>query len=206
MNQKTLTINDAQIIAEREISETIRNAEELQGYEFGPVRFRRENERFWVFSAGSRQLFEEGYVPGAVSACIDKVDGHVWSIKEQERYAQSLSPTPPPPRPVSADGKVMMDVEDGLAIARREISEIIKNSGELCGYEFEPVRLRRWTGPYWVFSAESPQLIEEGSERGEIFVCVDPFDGHIWSLEEQKAHERSRRQIEQTTQPDLAAA
>ncbi len=69
----------------------IKNAEELQGYEFGPVKFRRENERFWVFSAGSGQLFEEGYVPGAVYACIDKIDGHVWSLEEQERYAQSLS-------------------------------------------------------------------------------------------------------------------
>ncbi|MGH9831868.1 MAG: hypothetical protein ACRD9Y_02560 [Blastocatellia bacterium] len=201
-----MTIEAASIIAERHITAVINGSERLRKYEFGPVKFWRETDRYWVFSAGSRQLMDEGYVPGAISACVDKLDGHVWSIKEQEQYAQSLSPIPPPPRPVSADGKVMMDVEDALSIARREISEIIKNSDELRGYEFEPVRLRRWTGPYWVFSAESPQLTEEGSEQGEIFVCVDPFDGHIWSLEEQGAHERSRSQIEQTTQPDLAAA
>ncbi len=91
MEKRHPTINDALAVAEREILGIIKNAEELQGYEFGPVKFRRENERFWVFSAGSGQLFEEGYVPGAVYACIDKIDGHVWSLEEQERYAQSLS-------------------------------------------------------------------------------------------------------------------
>jgi hypothetical protein len=196
MNQKTLTINDAQIIAEREISETIRNAEELQGYEFGPVRFRRENERFWVFSAGSRQLFEEGYVPGAIFACIDKVDGHVWSVREQEQYARSLSPIKP----------AKPTVDDALVIAQREIASVINNHERLKNYEFGPVHYLRETDRYWVFSAGSKQLMDEGRVPGAVSACIDKIDGHVWSREEQEAHERSRSQIEQTTQTDLAAA
>ncbi len=92
MEDKTLTIAEALPIAERYIAEIIARSERLRKYEFGPVRFRREADGYWVFSAGSRQLQEEGRVPGAVSACVDKVDGHVWSLEEQERYAQSLSP------------------------------------------------------------------------------------------------------------------
>lgn len=206
MKRRNITINDAQIIAERAISEIIANAEELQGYEFGPVKFRRESDRFWVFSAASEKLIEEGYVPGAVFATVDKADGHVWSIKEQERYAQSLSPIPPPPRPVSADGKMMMDIEDGLAIARREISEIIENSEELRGYKFSPARLRRWNDRCWVFSAASERLIEEGSDRGEIFVCIDPFDGHVLSAEEQERLGQGLNPLRQASQPDSIAA
>lgn len=91
MEDKTLTITEALPIAERHIAEVIASSERLNKYEFGPVHFRREADCYWVFSAGSRQLQEEGYVPGSVSACIDKIDGHVWSIEEQERYAQSLN-------------------------------------------------------------------------------------------------------------------
>ena len=91
MEHKVLTIAEALPIAERHIAEVIARSERLRKYEFDPVCFRREADRYWVFSAGSRQLQEEGRVPGAVSACVDKVDGHVWSLEEQERYAQSLS-------------------------------------------------------------------------------------------------------------------
>jgi hypothetical protein len=47
---------------------------------------RSENERFWTFVCGSDQLFDEGYVPGAVYACVDKVDGHVWADAEVEQF------------------------------------------------------------------------------------------------------------------------
>lgn len=97
-----MTIKDAQLIAERAIAEIIKTAVELQGYEFGAVSLRRENDRYWIFAAGSRQLIEEGYVPGAVFACIDKIDGHVWSTEEQVQYAQSLSPLRPVAQPDSA--------------------------------------------------------------------------------------------------------
>lgn len=93
MEQQTLTIEQAQAIAEQAISDIIRYAEDLKGYHFNPVKFRRDNDRYWVFSAASEQLIEEGYVPGAVYACVDKADGHVWSTEEQDRYAQSLSAT-----------------------------------------------------------------------------------------------------------------
>jgi hypothetical protein len=63
----------------------------LAGYEFNAVKYRREDDRYWVFSAASERLIEEGYVPGAVFACVDKADGHIWSDEEFERYAQPLN-------------------------------------------------------------------------------------------------------------------
>ncbi len=203
MKNNALTIDEALAIARREIAGVINNSERLRKYEFKPVRYRRETDRYWVFSAASEQLIEEGYVPGAVSACVDKVDGHIWSVKEQEQYAQSLSPFPPPPRPVSADGKVMMDIEEGLAIAQREISKIIENSDELRGYEFDSVRLRRWNDNRWVFSAESTQPDGDESTRREVSVSVDPFDGHILSAEEQR---RLGEPDDRISQPESVAA
>lgn len=91
MNQGNLTINEALAIAEREIAEIIKTAPELQGYEFKPVHYWRETDPYWVFSAVSERLIEEGYVPGAVLACVDKTDGHVWSVEEQERHWESVS-------------------------------------------------------------------------------------------------------------------
>lgn len=102
MEDEILTIEKALAIAEREIAAAISASERLSKYEFGPVRYRRETDRYWVFSAGSKQLMAEGRVPGAVSACIDKVDGHVWDTEEQVRYAQSLSPLRPVAQPDSA--------------------------------------------------------------------------------------------------------
>lgn len=102
MDDKTLTIADALPIAEREIATVINGSERLRRYEFGPVHYLRETDRYWVFSAGSEQLMEEGYVPGAISACVDKIDGHVWDTDEQVRYAQSLSPLRPAAQPDAA--------------------------------------------------------------------------------------------------------
>lgn len=102
MDNKPLTIEDALQIAQREIASVIASSDRMEEYEFEPVRLRWEYDLFWVFSAGSKQLMDEGYVPGAISACVDKVDGHIWSIEEQERYAQSLSPIRPVAQPDSA--------------------------------------------------------------------------------------------------------
>ena len=91
MEQQSINFADAQAIAERTIAEIIRMAPELTGYQFNAVKYRREDDLFWVFSAASAQLIEEGYVPGAVFACVDKMDGHIWSEEEHVRYAQKMN-------------------------------------------------------------------------------------------------------------------
>jgi hypothetical protein len=86
MIQTELTIQIAKEIAEDHIKRVIRNSERLSHYEFGPTVFDRENEWTWTFVSGSKQLQEEGCVPGAVFAVVDKSDGHVWDSEEQERF------------------------------------------------------------------------------------------------------------------------
>jgi hypothetical protein len=82
----SINFTTAQEIAERHIREQIVGSEFLSHYEFGKVEVKSENERFWTFVSGSDQLFQEGYVPGAVYACVDKTDGHLWSMDDVERF------------------------------------------------------------------------------------------------------------------------
>jgi len=84
-----LTYEQAVVIADRCIRERIATSEFFSRYQFSDVGLKSENERFWTFVAGSDQLFEEGYVPGAVFACIDKQDGHLWSREEQEQFYET---------------------------------------------------------------------------------------------------------------------
>ncbi|MGH9846346.1 MAG: hypothetical protein ACREEM_47210 [Blastocatellia bacterium] len=81
-----LNYEEALQIAERHIKERVRVSDFLSRYEFGELGLRSENERFWTFVRGSDQLFDEGYVPGAVYACVDKADGHLWSGDEVEQF------------------------------------------------------------------------------------------------------------------------
>ncbi len=81
-----LNYEAARRIAEQHIRERILNSTRLSRYEFGEVELQSENERFWTFLSGSAQLVEEGYVPGAVYACVDKQDGRVWSMPEVEQF------------------------------------------------------------------------------------------------------------------------
>ncbi len=178
MKDETLTIAEALPIAERHIATVIAGSARLSKYAFMPVRLRHETDRYWVFSAPSPQSQAEGRVPGAVSACVDKVDGHIWSTKEHERYAQSRSPFPPPPKPVNAVGKEMLDIEDALDIARRALAEIIRNAPELQGREFSAGRLTGWNDAYWMFS------VEDRAGGSPVSVYLDPFYGHILSAEE----------------------
>jgi hypothetical protein len=88
MNPEKITLEQASQIADSEIQRILRTAPELQGYRFSPTRFARENDSYWVFGAASEQLIEEGYIPGAVFACVDKKDGHLWNDAEHEQYAR----------------------------------------------------------------------------------------------------------------------
>jgi hypothetical protein len=88
---KKITLQQAHNIADTEIRRIIQTADELAGYEFSSVELSRENPAFWVFSAGSPKLQAEGFIPGAIFVCVDKLDGHIWGIKAQEQYFSSMS-------------------------------------------------------------------------------------------------------------------
>ena len=90
MKHQTLTIAEAQRIAEDNIRRRISQSERLSRYQFGPVVFERDDEYFWTFVSGSKQLQDEGWVPGALHACVDKVDGHVWTSEEMEEFFTNL--------------------------------------------------------------------------------------------------------------------
>jgi hypothetical protein len=98
-----LTYEKALQIAESQIRERIRASDFLSRYEFGEVGLRSENERFWTFVSGSDELFWEGYVPGAVYACVDKTDGHIWTDEEVEQfYLQKAAARQSKTEPVAA--------------------------------------------------------------------------------------------------------
>lgn len=88
MKFQDVTKNEAVEIASREIKRLIGESADLSQHRFGDVGFLRENELMWTFAAGSEELIEQGYVPGAVIVSVDKKDGHIWSREEMERYAR----------------------------------------------------------------------------------------------------------------------
>ena len=71
----------ARPIAEEAIAQT--QKELCPGYTFEPVQFLREGAMWWDFGAVSEDLAREGYAPGRIDARVDKLDGHLWSQKEQ---------------------------------------------------------------------------------------------------------------------------
>jgi hypothetical protein len=81
-----LPFDKASEIAERHIRDSISASDFLSRHQFGETGLQSENDRFWTFVRGSDQLFDEGYVPGAVYACVDKVDGHVLNGDEVEQF------------------------------------------------------------------------------------------------------------------------
>ena len=85
----------AQTIAERELARVTGQSERLSHYRFGPLRLRQENERFWTFYAGSRELVEEGGAPGGIHICVDKADGHVWTTEELEQFYLNVAAAAP---------------------------------------------------------------------------------------------------------------
>lgn len=96
MTTTKITLEEAYQLAEREIARQRAVSPSLSGYEFGPVRLKREDERTWVFVSGSEQLQDEGCIPGALYARVDKCDGHIWSPEELAGYlAQQVAEAQP---------------------------------------------------------------------------------------------------------------
>ncbi|MEK7830667.1 MAG: hypothetical protein AAB401_06240 [Acidobacteriota bacterium] len=86
-----ITLEEARLLAEKEIRRQLAVNTALTDYGFSSVRLKREDERTWVFVAGSAEWQDDGAVPGALYARVDKRDGHVWSSAE---LAASLSSQP----------------------------------------------------------------------------------------------------------------
>ncbi|HSK72545.1 MAG TPA: hypothetical protein VK892_12655 [Pyrinomonadaceae bacterium] len=54
--------------------------------DFSPVEFHGETDSFWIFVSGSQAMIDDGIIPGAFFAVVDKSDGHIWTRLEQENY------------------------------------------------------------------------------------------------------------------------
>jgi|GEM_PF-3246170 len=81
-----LDLNEALIVARREVGKIIDADPELSEAEVEEVRLVRENERVWTFAADIPKLINEGWAPGAVIVFIDKNDGHVLTAEEQVEF------------------------------------------------------------------------------------------------------------------------
>lgn len=81
-----LSIEEALRIAVNSIS--IQEKERFPGYSFNEVKLIHDDVMWWVFSSVSEKLVEEGFIPGALHAYVDKIDGHIWGPEELERLSE----------------------------------------------------------------------------------------------------------------------
>lgn len=81
-----VTLTKAQEIAQTALNAKIHAAEKLRDFTFSPAKLVNDHPRCWAFSANSEQMWEAGYAPAALFVYIDKQDGHVWSVAEQNDY------------------------------------------------------------------------------------------------------------------------
>lgn len=78
-----ITVEAAQPIAERAMAEL--HATRYPTCTLGTTHYLRESPWWWTFAADCKELQEAGYIPGALFASIDKLDGHIWQPEEIER-------------------------------------------------------------------------------------------------------------------------
>ncbi len=45
----------------------------------------RDQPTCWEFTGYSEELVRKGHIPGGVSVCVDKLDGHIWQAEEFDR-------------------------------------------------------------------------------------------------------------------------
>lgn len=75
-------------IAERWIVQ--RQAERWPNIAFDPLQFCSEDAMWWTFCSGSEAWRQQGLLPGALYALIDKLDGHLWQAQETEALGIKL--------------------------------------------------------------------------------------------------------------------
>ena len=81
-----VTLAKAQEIAEAALQAKIQAAPKLRDFAFGPAKLTDDYPPCWAFAVHSEQMWEAGYAPAALFVYIDKVDGHVWTVAEQNEY------------------------------------------------------------------------------------------------------------------------
>lgn len=81
-----IALTKAQKIAQAALEAKIHAAEKLRTFTFQKAKLVDEHPPCWVFSASSEQMWEAGYAPAALFVYIDKQDGHVWTVVEQDDY------------------------------------------------------------------------------------------------------------------------
>lgn len=81
-----ITLKKAQEIAEVALQAKIQAAEKLRTFTFEKPRFVREYPPCLVFAAASEEMGEAGYAPAALFVYVDKTDGHIWTLAEQDIY------------------------------------------------------------------------------------------------------------------------
>lgn len=86
-----VTVTQAQEIAERELRRVIADSTKLSQYEFGEIYLWHEESQFWTFGAGSEQLMDEGWAPGAIFVSVDKANGRIWSQEETGKYYEQIA-------------------------------------------------------------------------------------------------------------------
>jgi|GEM_PF-2489922 hypothetical protein len=89
-HEPLISVDEAAVFAERYIER--RRQERFPAYDFEPARHWRQGDRprWWGFFAPSPKLQDEGHIPGAIFASVDKLDGHIWTYEEQEQLAREL--------------------------------------------------------------------------------------------------------------------
>lgn len=84
-----MTYTQGYEIADQYIRNYVAQSPRWSRYHFGEVFMQSENDLFWTFLAGSAELMDEGIVPGAVYACVDKQTGRVWTKEEVIRFYEN---------------------------------------------------------------------------------------------------------------------
>jgi hypothetical protein len=78
------TLKEARTRARTELRDRQRD---YPGVTFEDVRVHGYHPMVYTFVTLSPEWQREGRVPGGLLCCVDKVDGHVWPVAEQLRYA-----------------------------------------------------------------------------------------------------------------------
>jgi hypothetical protein len=81
-----ITKEQAASLAQREVTEHL--AIQRPGDTLGSVKFFREMPCCWVYGVSSAQLAKEERTPDMIFINIDKLDGHIWSLEELERFSE----------------------------------------------------------------------------------------------------------------------
>lgn len=73
----------------------------FSSYDFDSIKYLRAEPTYWLFGCFSPGLIQEGHHPGGVITAIDKLDGHVWKLREiknllgEEYFFESASTEDP---------------------------------------------------------------------------------------------------------------